>query len=169
MKQRVITGVLSAIIFIGALLLMNTVVFPVFTALLSCIAVWEIEKAVGLKNKMIMALSLVLSAAVPFIVHFDISVPVAAFGGVYVVLMFIFMLLQFESTKFEQAITAIFASVCVPYSFSLIIVFRDIHKHFEGYTKTDGIYFLLFAESKISLFNIDLRLPKIYLTKYLKP
>lgn len=145
MKQRVITGVLSAIIFIGALLLMNTVVFPVFTALLSCIAVWEIEKAVGLKNKMIMALSLVLSAAVPFIVHFDISVPVAAFGGVYVVLVFIFMLLQFESTKFEQAITAIFASVCVPYSFSLMIVFRDIHKHFEGYTKTDGIYFLLFA------------------------
>lgn len=145
MKQRVITGVLSAIIFIGALCLMNTIVFPVFIALLSCIAVYEIEKAVGLKNKMIMVFSLILSGAIPFIVHFQAKIPVAAFGGVYVVLILIFMLLEFETTKFEQAITAIFASVCVPYSFSLMIVFRDIHIHFEGYTKIDGIYLLLFA------------------------
>ena len=145
MKQRVITGVLSGIIFIGALLLMNTIVFPIFVALLSGMAVWEIEKAVGLKNKMIMAVSLVLSVAIPFIVHFDVKMPIAAFGGVFVVLIFIFMLLKFETTKFEQAVTAIFASVCVPFSFSLMIVFRDIHKHFDGYTKIDGIYLLLFA------------------------
>lgn len=145
MKQRVITGVLSAIIFIGALCLMNTIVFPVFIALLSAMAVYEIEKAVGLKNKLIMILSLILSAAVPFIVHFQAKLPVAAFGGVYVVLILIFMLIEFETTKFEQAITAIFASVCVPYSFSLMIVFRDIHIHFNGYTKIDGIYLLLFA------------------------
>ena len=73
------------------------------------------------------------------------EIPVAAFGGVYVVLTLIFMLLEFEKTKFEQAITAIFASVCVPYSFSLMIVFRDINEHIEGYTKIDGIYLLLFA------------------------
>lgn len=145
MKQRVITGVLSAIIFIGALLLMNTVVFPIFIAALSCIAVWEIEKAVGLKNKMIMVISLILSAAIPFAVHFNLKIPVAAFGGVFVVLTFIFMLIEFETTKFEHAVTAIFSSVCVPYSFSLMIVFRDIHIHFDGYTKIDGIYLLLFA------------------------
>ena len=145
MKQRVITGVLSGIIFIGALLLMNTIVFPIFVALLSGMAVWEIEKAVGLKNKMIMAVSLVLSVAIPFIVHFGVKMPIAAFGGVYVVITFIFMLLKFETTKFEQAVTAIFSSVCVPFSFSLMIVFRDIHKHFDGYTKIDGIYLLLFA------------------------
>lgn len=144
-KQRVITGILSGIIFIGALVLMNTIVFPVFVALLSCMAVWEIEKAVGLKNKMIIVLSLILSAAIPFIVHFDASLPVAAFGGVYVVLILIFMLLQFETTKFEQAITAIFSSVCVPFSFSLMIVFRDVYKHFDGYTKVDGVYLILFA------------------------
>ncbi len=145
MKQRVITGVLSGIIFIGALFLMNTIVFPIFVAFLSGMAVYEIEKAVGLKNKMIMAVSLVLSVAIPFIVHFNLKLPVAAFGGVYVILIFIFMLLRFEITKFEQAVTAIFSSVCVPYSFSLMIVFRDIHKYFEGYTKVDGVYLLLFA------------------------
>ena len=145
MKQRVITGVISAVIFIGALCLMNTIVFPIFVAALSVIAVWEIEKAVGLKNMLIMVISLILSASIPFIVHFKAEIPVAAFGGIYVVLTLIFMLLEFEKTKFEQAITAIFASVCVPYSFSLMIVFRDINEHIEGYTKIDGIYLLLFA------------------------
>lgn len=145
MKQRVITGVISAVIFIGVLCLMNTIVFPIFVAALSVIAVWEIEKAVGLKNMLIMVLSLLLSASIPFIVHFRADIPVAAFGGVYVVLTLIFMLLEFEKTKFEQAITAIFASVCVPYSFSLMILFRDINEHIEGYTKIDGIYLLLFA------------------------
>lgn len=145
MKQRVITGVLSGIIFIGALLLMNTIVFPIFLAALSCIAVWEIEKAVGLKNKMIMVLSLLLSAVIPFAVHFRFNIPVAAFGGAFVVLTFIFMLIEFETTKFEQAVTAIFSAVCVPYAFSLMIVFRDVHIHFDGYSKVDGVYLLLFA------------------------
>ena len=53
MKQRVITGLILGIVFIGAVLLINTAFFAVFTAALSTIAVWEIEKAVGLKNKMI--------------------------------------------------------------------------------------------------------------------
>ncbi len=145
MKQRVITAVLFGIIFIGALLMINTIVFPIFTALLSCMAVWEIEKAVGLKNMPVMVSSLVLSAAIPLIVHFSISVPVAAFGGVYVVAILIMMLLQYEKTKFQEAVMAIFASICVPYAFSVMIVFRDIDKYIDGYTKKDGIFLLIFA------------------------
>lgn len=145
MKQRVITGVLAAVVFIGMLFLMNTIVFPVFVAVLSCIAVWEVLKAVGLKNIPIYAVSLSLSAAVPFLTHFNVGVPVAAVGGIYVVLVFILMLIKFEQTKFEEAVTAVFASVCIPYSFSLMIAFRDIDKRFEGYTKTDGVYLILFA------------------------
>lgn len=145
MKQRVITALLFGIVFIGAMLLMNTVVFPVFVALLSAMAVWEIEKAVGLSNKLIMASSLAVSVVIPFITHFGVSVPVAPFGCVYVVLTFIFMLIKFDSTKFEQAVIALFSSVCAPFSFSLMIVFRDIHKYFEGYTKTDGVFLLILS------------------------
>ncbi len=145
MKQRVITALIFGIVFIGAMLLMNTIVFPVFISAISAIAVWEIEKAVGLKNKLIIAASLTFTAIQPFLTHLGIKLPFAAIGCVYVVLTMIFMLVKFESTRFEQAITAIFASVCVPFSFSLMIVFRDIDKHFDGYTKIDGIYFLVFA------------------------
>jgi phosphatidate cytidylyltransferase len=55
------------------------------------------------------------------------------------------MLLKFEETRFDQAVIAIFSSVCVPYSFSLMIVFRDIHKHIEGLTRLDGIFILVFV------------------------
>lgn len=145
MKQRVITGLVFGIVFIGAVLLINTVAFAAFTAVLSVIAVWEIEKAVGLKNKLIIAASLVLSGFVPFIFHYAVDFPTAPFGCLYVVLVFVFMLLKFETTKFEQAVTAIFASVCVPFSFSLMIMFRDIDRYIEGFEKVEGIYLLLFS------------------------
>ena len=145
MKQRVITGALFAIIFIGAMLLMNTLVFPVFIALLSVIAVWEIEKAVGLKNYFIMAASMTLAAVIPFLYHFGIKIPFAVMGGIYVVAILIMMLLQYEKTKFIHAVMSIFASVCIPYAFSVMIIFRDIENYIKGYKQIDGIYLIIFA------------------------
>lgn len=145
MKQRIITGLICAVLFIGCLFLMNTVFFPAVLSVMSVVAVYEVEKAVKLKNKFIMAVSFVLSAAIPLLVHFNVKVPVAAVGGIYVVLIFILMLIQFEKTKFEEAVTAIFASVAIPYSFSLFIAFRDIDERFLSYTKIVGIFLILFA------------------------
>lgn len=145
MKQRVITGILFGIIFIGALLLMNTIVFPFFIAVLSGMAVWEVEKAVGLKNIPIMVFSITVSATIPFLFEFGVSLPVGAFGGIYVVSVLILMLLQYNKTRFQDAVIAIFASVCIPYAFSLMIVFRDIDNYVDGYTKTEGIFLLIFA------------------------
>ncbi len=145
MKQRVITGSVFGIIFIGALALMNTAFFPVFLAALSGMAVYEIEKAVGLTNKLIISASLVLAVIIPFVFHFNINVPVSAVGCIYVVLILIFMLLKFKETKFEQAVIAVFSSVAVPYSFSLMIFFRDINIHLDGYSKKDGLFLLIFA------------------------
>jgi len=145
MKQRIITGVICGILFIGCLFLMDTVFFALVLSLMSAIAVLEVEKAVSLKNIPIMVLSLALAVAIPILTHFNIKVPVAALGGIYVVLIFILMLIQFEKTKFEEAVTAIFASVAIPYSFSLFLVFRDINDRFSSYTKIDGIFLILFA------------------------
>lgn len=145
MKQRIITGSICGILFIGCLFLMDTVFFALVLSLMSAIAVHEVEKAVSLKNIPIMVLSLALAVAIPILTHFNIKVPVAAVGGIYVVLIFILMLIQFEKTKFEEAVTAIFASVAIPYSFSLFLVFRDINERFASYTKIDGIFLILFA------------------------
>ena len=55
---------------------------------MSAIAVHEVEKAVSLKNIPIMVLSLALAVAIPILTHFNIKVPVAALGGIYVVFIF---------------------------------------------------------------------------------
>ena len=145
MKQRVITGVLLAIIFIVAILFINTIAFPIFLALLSGIAVWEVEKAVGLRNKLIMVFSIAVGICIPFIFEFGVSVPMGAFGGLYVVAILILMLLQYEKTRFQEAVISIFASICIPYAFSVMIIFRDIDEYVEGYSKVEGFYFLIFA------------------------
>ena len=145
MKQRVITGVLLAIIFIVAILFINTIAFPIFLALLSGIAIWEVEKAVGLKNKLIMVFSITVGVCIPFIFEFGVSVPMGAFGGLYVVAILILMLLQYEKTRFQEAVISIFASICIPYAFSVMIIFRDIDEYVDGYSKVEGFYFLIFA------------------------
>lgn len=145
MKQRVITGVLFAIIFIVAIIFINTIAFPIFLALLSGIAVWEVEKAVGLRNKLIMVFSIAVGICIPFIFEFGVSVPMGAFGGLYVVAILILMLLQYEKTRFQEAVISIFASICIPYAFSVMIIFRDIDEYVEGYSKVEGFYFLIFA------------------------
>ena len=96
MRQRIITGLICGVLFIGCLFLMNTILFPVVLSLMSAIAVHEVEKAVKLKNKFIMAISIAFSVAIPILAHFNVKVPVAAVGGIYVVLVFILMLAQFE-------------------------------------------------------------------------
>ena len=145
MKQRVITGVLFAIIFIVAILFINTIAFPIFLALLSGIAIWEVEKAVGLRNKLIMVFSIAVGVCIPFIFEFGVSVPMGAFGGLYVVAILILMLLQYEKTRFHEAVISIFASICIPYAFSVMIIFRDIDEYVDGYSKVEGFYFLIFA------------------------
>ena len=50
MKQRIITGSICGILFIGCLFLMDTVFFALVLSLMSAIAVHEVEKAVSLKN-----------------------------------------------------------------------------------------------------------------------
>lgn len=145
MKQRVITAVLFTIVFVGAVLLMDTFVFPLFLAFLSATAVWETEKAVGLKNKLIAVLSLAVSVCIPFCFAYDINVPISIFGSIYVVTVLILMVLQYEKTHFQDAVIALFASICIPFSFSVMIIFKDIDKYIDGYTRVEGIFLLIFA------------------------
>lgn len=132
--------------FIGLLFAVNTVVFPVALALLSVIAVMEVQKTIGLKNKYIRALNLIVAALIPFFVHFDLDLKLIPAITFYCIFVFIFMLIEYENTKFEQAVMSIFISLAVPYAFSMMLLFRDVGKHFPGkYTAADGIFFLILS------------------------
>lgn len=145
MKQRVLSGVVIAIVAISVLLLMNTVVFPIVWTVLAVMAVYEIEKVTQIKNKALMILSLVFSALFCLNESFGFAeVSYSVVLAVYVLIMLTIMLIGYDITKFEHVAVAFFASVAVPFAFSIFVYLRDINLNSDGkFSKTEGVYLIL--------------------------
>lgn len=145
MKQRVLSGVVIAVVAISVLLLMNTVVFPIVWTVLAVMAVYEIEKVTQIKNKALVVLSLAFSALFCLNECFGFAeVSYSAVLAVYVLIMLTVMLIGYDITKFEHVAVAFFASVAVPFAFSIFVYLRDISLHSDGkFSKTEGVYLIL--------------------------
>lgn len=153
MVKRIVVGVIAALIAIGIIALRNTPVLPVALAFLSCVATYEIEKCVRLKNKAVMGVSLVFSALVPIYYSYatallerGITIPVTAILVIYVLAMFILMLTNYKSTKFEDIAAVLVASIFVPWAFSTLSMLCMIDKLFPNdYDGHHGVFYILFA------------------------
>lgn len=145
MKQRVLSGVAIAVVAIAVLLLMNTPVFPIFWAVISVMAVYEIEKVVKVENKVLITVSMIFSALFVLNSAFSfITFSSSAILAFYGILMLVIMVLGYEKTSFEHAVVAFFASTAVPFAFSVFTYLRDIGSHFEGKAdKVFGIYLVI--------------------------
>lgn len=145
MKQRVLSGVVIAVVAISVLLLMNTVVFPIVWTVLAVMAVYEIEKVTQIKNKALVVLSLAFSALFCLNECFRfVDVLYSAVLAIYVLVMLTIMLIGYDITKFEHVAVAFFASVAVPFAFSIFVYLRDINVHSDGkFSKTEGVYLIL--------------------------
>lgn len=149
MKTRIITSIVGLMIVIPFFVFMHTAAFPVFIAIVSAIAVYEIIKATGGKNNLLLALSCITAAVIPFIFHLDIRIsliPVAPITATYILVYFIIMVSMHKKTTFNDCITALFATLVVPCSLSVLIELRDVYIEFpEKYTKTTGVFLILFG------------------------
>ena len=65
MKVRVISGIVAAVIGLTVLAFMSTPVFPIFIAVISAVATFEIMNVAQLKSKLIMTPAIILSAIMP--------------------------------------------------------------------------------------------------------
>lgn len=145
MKQRVLSGVVIAVVAISVLLLMNTVVFPIAWTVLAVMAVYEIEKVTQIKNKALMVVSLAFAALFCLNESFGfVEVSYSVVLSVYVLIMLTIMLIGYDITKFEHVASAFFASVSVPFAFSIFVYLRDINENSGGkFSKTEGVYLIL--------------------------
>ena len=66
MLKRIIVGVIGALVAITVIVFRNTPLLSIVLAFFTVLAAYEIEKCVQVKNKAVMAVSLVFSALVPF-------------------------------------------------------------------------------------------------------
>lgn len=153
MLKRIVVGVIAALLAITVIVFRNTPALPIVLAFLSCVASYEIEKCVHIKNKAIMGVSLVFSALVPVYHTYapalearGIVIPVMAVVAVYTLLLFILMLTDYEHTKFEDVATVLVATVFVPWAFSTLTLLNDIDKRFpEDFDGYHGLFYILLA------------------------
>lgn len=156
MKQRVITGLVLAAVLVLVVWQINTPLLVAVVAFLSAVAANEIMRCAKIVNKFILIVGTAFAAVVPFFANgaclepfvsesvwskvIDF-VPNVVYITVLVLAFFLAMLRQYSKTKFEDVTTAVFASVVVPYGFSIIVRLRDI----GGTNEQIGIYFIFYA------------------------
>ena len=153
MLKRIVVGVIAAALAITVIAFRDTPAMPIVLAVLSCIATYEIEKCVQLKNKAIEVVSLVFSALVPLyytyagaLAEAGLNLPTTAVVALYAILLFILMLANYEHTKFEDVAAVLVASIFVPWAFSSLALLSAIDTRFpEEFDGYHGLFFILFA------------------------
>lgn len=154
MAKRIISGLLLTAFAIVMIALRYTILLSIVLAAFSCIATIELNNATKLQNKPVMVLSVIASATVPFYYEYSdllnglpINLNAKYLICLYVLALFIFMLFEYEKTKFSHIATVIISSLAVPFAISRFMYFRDIDEFFPNadYTDSHGIFFILFA------------------------
>lgn len=156
MKQRVITAVVLLLILALVVWQINTPLFIAVIAFLSAVAANEIMRCAKVENKFILIVGTAFAAVVPFFASSKVLLPLVSeeiWGRVidYVppsaaiillVLSFLLAMLKgYAYTKFEDVAVSVFASVLVPYGFSVLPRLRDMFDINEQF----GIYLIFFA------------------------
>lgn len=155
MKQRVITAIVLLAILAVVVWQISTPVLVIVIAFLSATASLEIMNCAKVKNKFIKIVGTAFSALVPFfssakaltpwvsqlqwnlVIHF---IPHIAFIIVLVIAFLLAMLKGYAYTKFEDVAISVFASVLVPYGFSIFIRLRDMFDNSQL-----GVYLIFYA------------------------
>ena len=154
MAKRIISGLLLTAFAIMVIALRYTIVLPIVLAAFSCIATIELNNATKLQNKPVMVISVIVSALVPFYYEYSdllsglpVNLNAKYLICLYILALFIFMLFEYEKTKFAHIATVIISSLAVPFAITRFMYLRDIDEMFPNanYTESHGIFFILFA------------------------
>lgn len=154
MAKRIVFGLLWAVFGIALVALRNTWLFVLVAAAICVVATYEINHAVKLVNKPVMVLSLIASACVPLYYEFGEYLQSAGLNlkaeylvCVYILILCICMLFEYEKTTFAHIATVVLGSLGVPFAISRLMYFRDIHEYFpqQNYNENHGLFLILFT------------------------
>ncbi|MCC8073979.1 MAG: phosphatidate cytidylyltransferase [Clostridiales bacterium] len=155
MKQRVITAVCLLAVLAVVVWQIDTPILVIAVAFLSAVASIEIMKCANVQNTFIKVVGTAFSACFPFFASSEVLTPLVSadvWGNVigfipnivYIIalcLVFLLAMLKgYAYTTFEDVAISIFASVIVPYGFSIFIRLRDMFDNEQF-----GIYLIFYA------------------------
>jgi len=148
MKTRIITGLVAALMPVAALLFVDTPLLGILCVIFGAMACYEICHVAQIKNKAMVALATAVAAMVAPTLEYKLlerlRVPPWFLLLVYVFLLVILMLAQFEKTRFEHMLYALLASLGAPAAISMIVVIRDVIHERAGaaYESNLAVYML---------------------------
>lgn len=155
MKQRVITAVCLLAVLAVVVWQINTPVLLIAVAFISAVASGEIMRCANVQNTFIKVTGIIFSVGVQLFASSKVLEPVvssekwgAVIGAVpnvvFVIaiclVFFLAMLKGYAYTTFEDVAVSFFASVVVPYGFSLFIRLRDMFDNTQF-----GVYLIFYA------------------------
>lgn len=146
MKQRIITGLSLATFFALSLFTLYTAFFPFMLSILSVLAVYEIQRVIGLKNFPIRILSYIVSVALPFIINYDLAQLMVPYFIIYIIIIFLFLILDYDNVHFSQVAIVIFTSISIPFAFGSVLLIRDFYVSYPNiFSKNESVFFILLA------------------------
>ncbi len=155
MKQRVITAVVLLALLAIVVWQINTPLFVAVIAFLSAVAANEIMKCAKVSNKFILVFGTAVAAVFPFFASPKVLEPLVSANTlgpiiqaipnivfiIAVVLVYLLAMLKgYSHTKFEDVAISVFASIIVPFGFSVFVRLRDMFVNEQF-----GIYLIFYA------------------------
>lgn len=155
MKQRVITAVCLLAVLAVVVWQINTPALVIVVAFLSAVASGEIMRCANVQNTFIKVAGIIFSALTPFFASAKVLEPIVsadAWGKVVsfvpnivfvIALCLVFLLAMLKGyayTTFEDVAVSVFASVVVPFGFSIFVRLRDMFDNEQF-----GIYLIFYA------------------------
>lgn len=155
MKQRVITAVCLLAVLAVVVWQIDTPALIIVVAFLSAVASGEIMRCANVQNNVIKVVGIIFSACFSFFASPKVLEPVVSaeiWGNVIgfipnivfiIALCLVFLLAMLKGyafTTFEDVAVSVFASVIVPYGFSILIRLRDMFDNMQF-----GVYLIFYA------------------------
>lgn len=127
MKQRIFSAAVGLAIFAIVLFFVNTIVFNIGIAAVCFLAVMEMLTASkAIKNKFLIAVALVFSAAVPFC-NIDFLRPyVGVVFFVYVLVLLVIFIAARQTVKVEHLGFVFMVSTLIPLALTTVVLLRDL-------------------------------------------
>lgn len=151
--------------------------YTAITAVISAMATFELERAAGVKNKLLHTIACTVSAGFVFCVGYGLSMQL----GVAMVLFSFYALLLLclavglnKTIKYNDAVVAFFASLAIPYSLSIFIRFNQLPVYSDTATHLEGLFLLWFAFScswltDVFAFLVGRKIGKHKMTPHISP
>jgi len=149
MKTRIITGLAYALLAVAALFLIQSPLLLILVIGFSVLASHEICHAVQMKNRAMIAVSMVSAAVVPALMTYwpdiqaRVNLPAFPLLLGYLLLLLALMLARFEKTQFTHLVYALAASLAVPAAMTTVTMLRNFAD--ESNLKVWLVFFTLCA------------------------